>query len=106
MAHSSKEPLGKKTPSGKSLNELMELLLKLNAKLREKISPRGKKEATGAENMEMVIIILGNSSKTAPQNPRARREEKPNPVKNDWIEEMCQEIERPSGGRKRSRSKD
>jgi len=106
MAHSSKEPLGKKTPSAKSLNELMELLLKLNAKLREKISPRGKKDETGGQNMEMVIIILSNSSKTAPRAPRPSREEKPNPVKNDWIEELCQEIERPSGGRKNSSSKD
>ena len=45
---SSKDPLGKKAPSAESLNELMELLLKLNAKIRERISPRRKKEETNA----------------------------------------------------------
>ena len=103
MAHSSKEPLGKKNPSSKSLNELLELLLKLNAKLREKVSPRRNKDDPGEENMEMVIIILSNGPKSA---PRASRAEKPAPLKNDWIEELCQEIERPSGGRRSSRPKD
>ncbi len=99
MGHSSKEPLGKKAPSAKSLNELMELLLKLNAKLREKISPRRRKEEPGAENMEMVIIILNSSSDSVPRAPRA---EKSKPPKNDWIDDLCEKIEREPGGRKGS----
>ena len=103
MTHSSKEPLGKKTPSSKSLNELMELLLKLNAKVREKISPRGKKDEAGAENTEMVIIILNNSSAGRPRAPRAERAK---PMKNDWIDRLCREIELGSGRRKGSGSKE
>ena len=102
MTHSSKEPLGKKAPSNKSLNELMELLLKLNAKVREKISPRGKKDVAGAENTEMVIIILNNSSESRPRTPRAERIK---PLKNDWIDRLCREIERGSGRRGGSVSK-
>ena len=99
MGHSRKEPLGKKAPSAKSLNELMELLLKLNAQLREKISRRRKKEETGAENMEMVIIILNSSAERTPRAPRA---EKPKLPKNNWIDALCKEIEGESGGRKGS----
>ena len=99
MGHSGKEPARKKEPSAKSLNELMELLLKLNAKLRDKISPHQKKEENGAENMEMVIIILNNSSESIPRAPRA---EKPSPAKGEWIDDLCKEIERGSRGRKDS----
>jgi len=95
MGNSSKESLGKKTPSAKSLNELMELLLKLNAKLREKISPIRKKEETGAENLEMVIIILNHSSENAPEPSRPEKE-KPKPLKKDWVDDLCEEIERRS----------
>jgi hypothetical protein len=96
---SSKEPLGKKTPSAKSLNELMELILKLNAKLRERISPRRKKEEAGPDNMETVIIILNSPSENGPRVPRAAR---PNPPKSDWIDSLCKEIEREPGRRKGS----
>lgn len=96
---SSKDPLGKKAPSADSLNELMELLLKLNAKIREKISPRRKKEETDAGNMEMVIIILNSSSEIAPRVPRAV---KPKPPKSDWVDDLCEKIEREPGGRKGS----
>ena len=99
MRHSGKEPAKRKEPSAKSLNELMELLLKLNARLRNKISPQQKKEETGGENMEMVIIILNNSSESIPRAPRT---EKPASLKVDWIEDLCKEIERGSWGRKDS----
>lgn len=94
MGRSNKEPLGKKAPSDKSLNELMELLLKLNGKIRKQISPRRMREEPEAENMEMVIIILNNSSARSPKMPRAER---PKPVKNDWIDNLCEEIEHVSG---------
>jgi hypothetical protein len=103
MAHSSKEPLGKKTPSSKSLNELMELLLKLNAKVREKISPRGKRDEARPENMEMVIIILNNPSESHPRPPRAGRAK---PMKHAWIDRLCREIERGAGRKKASGSKE
>ncbi len=97
MAQSSKEPVGKKEPSAKTLNELMELLLKLNSKLRKKVSPHpGKKEAG---EMEMVIIILNSSSEPAPKNPRP---EKRLAARNTWIDDLCREIERGAPGRKGS----
>lgn len=96
MKHCSKDPLDKKRPSAKSLNELMDLLGKLNAKLREKISPR-KQEEDRLENMEMVIIILSRSSEST---PRTSRPEKPKPLrseKSDWINSLCEEIEQGFG---------
>lgn len=99
MGHSRKEPLGKKAPSAKSLNELMELLMKLNAQLREKIPPRRKKEEPGAENMEMVIIILNSSAERSPGVPPA---EKPKLPKKNWIDDLCRAIERESRRRKGS----
>ena len=99
MGQSSKESLGKKDPSAETLNELMELLLKLNAKIREKIAPRRKKEETGAENTEMVIIILNQSPGTVPKAPRP---EKPKPLKNNWVDDLCQDLEHDPKRRKHS----
>ncbi|HEX9158159.1 MAG TPA: hypothetical protein VF827_09055 [Syntrophales bacterium] len=99
MGQPRKESSGKKGPSAKSLSELMELLLKLNAQLREKVSPRRKKDEPGAQNMEMVIIIL-NSSPSGQR--KAARTEKPKPAKDDWIEDLFSEIERGSGGPRNS----
>jgi hypothetical protein len=97
MKHCSKDPLDKKRPSAKSLNELMDLLGKLNAKLREKISPY-KKEEDRLENMEMVIIILSRSSESTPRT----RSEKPKPFRSersDWINSLCEDIEQGFGRR-------
>jgi len=93
MGQPRKESPGKKAASDKSLNELMELLLKLNAQLREKVSPRRRKDEPGAENMEMVIIILNSS---AGGRRKAVPAEKPKPAKDDWIEDLFGEIERGS----------
>ena len=100
MGHPSKEPSGGKTPSAKSLNELMDLLLKLNAQLREKISPSRKKGELEAENTEMVVIILNHTPGTP--SPKIPRPPKPKPMKNDWIDGLCEEIEGGSSSRKNS----
>ncbi|MDH4268006.1 MAG: hypothetical protein OEW45_20455, partial [Deltaproteobacteria bacterium] len=63
-----KEPPEGKSSSTKSLNELMNLLMKLNAKLREKISPLQKK-GNAPGKMDVVIIIM------------THQEEKPKPIK-------------------------
>ncbi len=81
------------------MKELMELLLKLNAQLRENLSPGGKKDEPGAPNMEMVIIIL-NSSPGGRR--RAVRTDKPKPDKDGWIEDLFAEIERGPGGPRNS----
>jgi hypothetical protein len=100
MGQSSQEA-GKKGPSAKSLNELMELLLKLNAKLREKISPRRRKEDGGTGNTEMMIIIFNTSSEDSPRAPRVEKG-KPKPLRGDWIDDLCEEIEDGSGSKKKS----
>jgi hypothetical protein len=99
MGQPRKDPPGKKAPSTESLNELMELLLKLNARLREKASPGRKKDEPAAENMEMVIIILNSSH---PVRRKAARAEKSKTAKEDWIEDLFREIERGSGGPRNS----
>jgi hypothetical protein len=91
MGPSDKEPLVR------SLTELVDLLLKLNSKIREKISPRRKGETKGAKNTEMVIIILNNSSGSPAKAPRPQ---KTKTLGNDWIEELCGDIERGSSGQK------
>jgi hypothetical protein len=75
----------------------VDLLLKLNSKIREKISPRPKGETKGAKNTEMVIIILNHSSGAPAKAPRPQ---KTKTLGNDWIEELCGDIERGSSGQK------
>ncbi len=87
----------RKEPSAQSLTELVDLLLKLNSKIREKISPRPKEEAKEGKNTEMVIIILNPSSGAPAKAPRPR---KPKALGNDWIENLCGDIERGSSGQK------
>ena len=91
MAESRKDPAKKGDPAARSLSELMELLLRLNSKIREKISPRPPKEEKAAGNTEMVIIILNQSSENPPKAPRR---EKPQTRGDEWIDGLCEEIQR------------
>ncbi|MBI5967596.1 MAG: hypothetical protein HY882_07055 [Deltaproteobacteria bacterium] len=95
------ESLGKKAPSSKSLNELMNLLMKLNAKLREKISPANRKKENGPEKMDVVIIILSSQAEKA-RSAKTSRPGKTDPMKGDWIQDLCEEIERGTQTRKES----
>jgi hypothetical protein len=83
--------------SARSLNELVDLLLKLNSKIREKISPRPKEETKGAKNSEMVIIIMNHSSGPPAKAPRPQ---KTKTLRGEWIEDLCGDIERGSSGQK------
>ena len=83
--------------SAQSLNELVDLLLKLNSKIREKISPRPKEETKGAKNSEMVIIIMNHSSGPPAKAPRPQ---KTKTLRDEWIEDLCGDIERGSSGQK------
>jgi len=87
------ESLGKRAPSPKSLNELMNLLIKLNAKLREKISPAMGKKENGPEKMDVVIIILSSQAEKA-RSAKTSRPAKPELMKGDWIQGLCEDIER------------
>ena len=83
--------------SARSLNELVDLLLKLNSKIREKISPRPKEETKGAKNTEMVIIVMNHSSGPPAKAPRPQ---KTKTLRDEWIEDLCGDIERGSSGQK------
>ena len=83
--------------SARSLNELVDLLLKLNSKIREKISPRPNEETKGAKNSEMVIIIMNHSSGPPAKAPRPQ---KTKTLRDEWIEDLCGDIERGSSGQK------
>jgi len=86
-----------KEPSARTLTELVDLLLKLNSKIREKISPRPKEETKGAKNSEMVIIIMNHSSGPPAKAPRPQ---KTKTLRDEWIEDLCGDIERGSSGQK------
>ncbi len=79
------------TPSPESLNELMKLLLKLNNKLREKLSPRPKKIVP--EKMDVVIIIMTNQEEKA-KAAKNTKSEKRQPPKDDWIKNLIEDIEK------------
>jgi len=98
MGQSTKDPAEKREPSAKALGELMDLFLKLNSKLRERIFPRPKEEKGKAENVEMLIIILNSSSEKYPRVPRPGKPKLPKP---GWIDELCEDIER-EGGKEKS----
>jgi len=85
-------------PSAKSLNELMNLLWKLNAELREKISP-SKKKNLPPEKMEVVIIIM-TSQEEKGKSYRTSRSSKTDLKRDDWIHDLCQEIEQGPQSRK------
>jgi hypothetical protein len=88
-----KEHSRKKVPAAKSLDELMNLLMKLNAKLKEKISPPNKKKENGPGKMDVVIIIMSDQVEK-PQPAKISRPAKPESPKGDWIQDLCEEIER------------
>jgi len=89
-----KEPFRKNSPSAKSLNELMNLLMKLNAKLREKIAPsRARKENEPGKTTDVVIIIMSAQEERS-RPGKLSRPGKPEPLKSDWIQDLCEEIER------------
>jgi hypothetical protein len=94
-----KEPSRKKPPSTKSLNELMNLLMKLNAKLREKISPPAKREENEPGKTDVVIIIMSAQEEKSGSAKTSRRA-KPESPKSDWIQGLCEEIERGACTRK------
>jgi len=97
-----KEPSRKEKPSAKSLNELMNLLMKLNAKLREKISPAPKNKENGPGKTDVVIIIMSGQEENSRLAKPSRRA-KPESPKSNWIEDLCEEIERGPHTRKESK---
>ena len=95
-----KESSGNELPPSKTFHELMNLLLKLNAALREKISPAKRKKDDGAEKMDVVIIIMTHEEEKA-RPERAHRMPKPESPPGDWIQDLCREIEQEGRQRKK-----
>jgi hypothetical protein len=100
MGQSGKDSAEKREAPEKAFGELMDLFLKLNSKLREKIFPRSKEEKGKTEKTEMVIIIINNRSSENPVRPP--HPEKSKPPKPGWINRLCEEIEREGGKEKSS----
>ena len=89
----SKDPSDKNTISPRSLSEIMNLLMKLNDKIREKFRPSSKDQKEGTpEKLDVVIMILSHEEgKARPE--RKPRSVKAEPVKGDWIERLFSDIE-------------
>ncbi len=99
MGQSSKDSAEKREAPEKAFGELMDLFLKLNSKLREKIFPRSKEEKGKTQKTEMVIIIINRSSEDTVRPPQPEKPKAPRP---SWINRLCEEIEREGGKEKSS----
>ncbi len=80
------------------MNEIMNLILKLNDKLKERVSPAKKAKNPEAGNTEVVIIIMTSQEEkkaaakpAAPKTPGSGAE---------WIRGLCREIEKGACSRK------
>ncbi len=93
------ESSGKKTPSSRSMNEVMNLILRLNDKLREKISPRKKGKKLDAGSTEVVIIIM-TSQEEKKALPAKKAKAETETSNSDWIQDLCREIEKGACSRK------
>ena len=96
----SPDAFGKKEQAAKSRDDLIRLLLKLNALLKEKLGLSKKKESSPRQT-DMMIIIMTR------QDEKARRESHPRPVKaappqGDWMEDLFSEIEGSSVRRRKT----
>jgi len=87
----SSDAFEKKERAAKSRDDLIRLLLKLNAMLKEKLGLSKKKEPTPRQTDLMIIIMTH-------QRENARRTTLPKPVKTaplqgDWMDNLFAEIE-------------
>lgn len=88
----SPDAFGKKESPAKSADELVRLLLKLNSKIREKLSLSRKKKPA-APQTDVVIIIM-TSRQEKPRAGKARPEAvKTRSLPGGWMEDLFAEIE-------------
>ena len=95
----SPDAFGKKEQAAKSRDELIRLLLKLNAMLKEKLGLSKKKESSPRQT-DMMIIIMTRQEEKVRRTP-------PKPLKNalpqgDWLEDLFAEIEGSPGRRRKT----
>jgi hypothetical protein len=81
----------KKNHPSKSAEEWVRLLLKLNAKLREKLN-RSKKKESAPPQTDVVIIIMTNRKETS-RPEKFPPAVKSSPALRDWMEDLFAEIE-------------
>jgi hypothetical protein len=87
----SPDPFEKKEPASKSAEELVRLLLKLNAKIREKLSLSQKKKSAPPQT-DVVIIIMTNRKETS-RPGKFPQAVKSSSAPRDWMEDLFAEIE-------------
>ena len=88
----SPDAFGKKESPSKSADELVRLLLKLNSKIREKLS-LSRKTKPAKPQTEVVIIIM-TSRQEKPRAGKARPEAVKTPfLPGGWMEDLFAEIE-------------
>ncbi len=87
----SEETSGKDASAGKSMNELMSLLMKLNDKLRGKISSRRKTQDARAEKTDVIIIMMTSEEEEAPAARTIKA--RPAAAEGDWMQSLFKEIE-------------
>ncbi len=90
----------KNEPAAKPRDELIRLLLTLNAKLREKLSLSKKKETAPHQTDVVIIIMTNRQGKTGPGKPL--RPTKTQSLPGDWMEDLFAEIEGPSIRRRKT----
>jgi len=81
----------KKEQAAKSRDDLIRLLLKLNAMLKEKLG-LSKKRASAPRQTDMMIIIMTSQEEKSPRTTPLKPP-KTAPSKADWIEDLFAEIE-------------
>ncbi len=79
------------------MNEIMNLILRLNDKLKERVSPKKAKDLD-AGNTEVVIIIM--TSQEEKKAASAKAVPKTSTPSSDWIRGLCREIEKGACSRK------
>ncbi len=93
------ESFGKKKPSSRSMNEIMTLIMKLNDKLKERVSPAKKAKGLEAGDTEVVIIIM-TSQEEKKAAPSKTAKPKSSATDSGWIRDLCREIEKGTCSRK------
>jgi hypothetical protein len=88
---SPQDPEEDKNSSAKSIEELVHLLLKLHAKLKEKASPRRNRDRLPGQT-DIVILIL-NQPEDRPRRRKAAAAPQPELPDGAWIEDLFAEIE-------------
>lgn len=91
----------KKEPAEKSRDDLIRLLLRLNAKLREKLS-LGRKRISAPLQTEVMIILLNRRQENPPPREKSRQA-LPSASGGAWIDDLFAEIQgRAPRGRRKS----